>query len=204
MLSLLAFIAAAAVIVLLPGPDTLVVLRSLMRGGRSGALQTSLGICASQCVWVAATVLGLTALIRASHDGYLTLRIVGAAYLVVLGVQALRARGQGGLSDSSTGVRALLGAGFRAGLITDLLNPKVGVFFVTFLPAFVPSGQPATPWLLLFGGIFIAETALFLVVLVGFGERVLAWLRSPLIHRRLDRATGVVLIGFGARLVLEP
>ena len=94
LLSLLTFTLAATLIVLVPGPDTLVVLRNLVRGGRSAAVRASLGVLTGVLCWVAAAALGLSALLRASEDAYLALRIVGAIYLVWLGVSSLRSRGQ--------------------------------------------------------------------------------------------------------------
>jgi len=133
-----AFSLAAALIVLLPGPDTLVVLRELVRDGRGRAGQTVVGVLCGLAVWVLAAALGLSALLRASHTGYISLKIAGAAYLIWLGVQSLRRRRLASREDRPR--RRVLGRGFTAGFATDLLNPKVGVFFVTFLPGFVPGG----------------------------------------------------------------
>ncbi len=98
----------------------------------------------------------------------------------------------------------MIGTGYLAGLTTDLLNPKVGVFFVTFLPAFVPHGEPIGPVTLLFGAIFVVETGLYFAVLLSLATRVTAWMANGRIRRRLDRTTGVILLGLGARLALEP
>lgn len=207
--AVLTFTLAAALIVLLPGPDTLVVLRSLLRDGRRRAVLTVLGVLTGLAVWVAAAALGLSALLRASHDGYTALRIIGAAYLLWLGVQSLRARAgltaeQPALPPAGGGRRlGLLGTGYGAGLATDLLNPKVGVFFVTFLPGFVPHGHPVGAASLLFGGIFIVETAVYFALLLLLAGRVTSWFDRPRVRRRLERTTGVVLIGFGIRLGIE-
>jgi threonine/homoserine/homoserine lactone efflux protein len=207
--AVLTFTLAAALIVLLPGPDTLVVLRSLLRDGRRRAVLTVLGVLTGLAVWVAAAALGLSALLRASHDGYTALRIVGAAYLLWLGVQSLRARAgltseEPALPPAGGGRRlGLLGTGYGAGLATDLLNPKVGVFFVTFLPGFVPHGHPVGAASLLFGGIFIVETAVYFALLLLLAGRVTSWFDRPRVRRRLERTTGLVLIGFGIRLGIE-
>ena len=200
--AVLTFSLAAMLIVLLPGPDTLVVVRNLVRDGRRTAFLTVLGVLTGLAVWVAAASLGLSALLRASHDAYLGLRVAGAVYLVYLGVQSLRSRSVV-LTEDAPVRRGLLGRGFGAGLATDLLNPKVGVFFVTFLPGFVPSGQPVGVTSLLFGGIFVVETAFYFAVLLALAGRVTGWMNHPVVRRRLDRATGLVLIGFGARLATE-
>ena len=202
-LSLAAFTLAAVLIVLLPGPDTLVVLRNLLRGGRGAAIRTVLGVLTGLAVWVVTAALGLSAVLRASHDAYLALRIAGAAYLIWLGVQSLRSRGAVA-DEAPTRRRGLIGTGYPAGLATDLLNPKVGVFFVTFLPSFVPRGYPVGWVTLLLGGVYVGLTALYFAVLIAVSRPVTRWLSTRHIRRRMDRLTGLVLLGFGLRLSLEP
>jgi threonine/homoserine/homoserine lactone efflux protein len=202
LVALATFSLAAALIVLLPGPDTLVVVRSLVRGGRVRGLRTAAGILCGLAIWVAVAALGLAALLRASHVGFEMLRIAGAAYLTWLGVQSLLLR-RDRAGQSVTGRGGLLGTGFFAGLLTDLLNPKVGVFFVTFLPGFVPHGHAVGATSLLFGAVFIAETALYCALLLALAARVTNWMNSPRTRRRLDAVTGTVLIAFGARLAVE-
>lgn len=195
-------------LVLLPGPDTLVVLRNLLRHGRRRAALTVAGVLSGLAVWVGAAALGLSAVLRASNDAYAALRIAGAVYLLWLGIQSLRARRPAlespeQLAQAPSKRRGFFGTGYGAGLATDLLNPKVGVFFVTFLPAFVPSAQSVGVTSLLFGAIFIGLTAAYFAALLLLAGRITGWMRNPVIQRRLDRATGVVLVGFGIRLAVE-
>ncbi len=199
------FALAAALIVLLPGPDTLVVLRNLVRGGRRRAALTVAGVLCGLSVWVTAAALGMAALLHASEGAYLALRVVGAAYLLWLGIQTLRSRSVPDLIPDSAAEVPPGGRsrGFGAGLATDLLNPKVGVFFVTFLPGFVPDGQPVGTASLAFGAIFVVETAAYFALLLFLAGRITGWLRDTTVRRWLDRATGTVLIGFGLRLVVE-
>lgn len=199
----LTFSVAGALVVLIPGPDTLVVLRSVVVSGRREAARTSLGVLSGLLVWMLAATLGLTALLRASQDGYLILRLVGAAYLLYVGVQALRSRVLGQPIDKPAPNRRLVGRGYRAGLTTDLLNPKVGVFFITFFPAFIPRHAPVAAMTLGLGLIFVAETALYFAAILLFVRRLSAWMASDRVRRRLNRATGLVLIGFGVRLAVE-
>ena len=196
---------AAALIVLLPGPDTLVVLRNLIRGGRRTALLTVVGVLSGLTVWVGAAAFGLAAVLHASEDAYTALRITGACYLLWLGVQTLRTRSNPELLtfEAAPPRRRLLGTGYVAGLATDLLNPKVGVFFVTFLPGFVPSGTSVGSASLTFGAIFVVETALYFAFLLFLAGRITTWMRDTKIRRQLDWATGTVLIGFGVRLAVE-
>lgn len=202
LLTLLAFSGAAALIVLLPGPDTLVVVRGILRGGTRQGLLTALGNLCGLTIWVAAAVLGIAALLRASEVGYDVLRIVGACYLVYLGVGAWRSRGSVDVDGGSTR-SGVLGTGFRAGILTNLLNPKVGVFFVTFLPGFVPAGSSVGVMTAVFGAIFVVLTALYWVLLLALAGRVTTWMNEPRIRRRLDIATAGVLVGFGLRLATE-
>ena len=200
---MLSFLAAAAVLVVLPGPDSLLVLRSVVLNGRKGSAGTAAGVLTGLVLWAIAAALGLSALIRASHTGYLALRIVGAVYLVTLGVQALRQRHPSVKPISGRGGRGVLGTGYLAGLATDLLNPKVGVFFVTFLPAFVRQGEPVGSTTMLLGLLFVVETAVYFAVLITMVDRITRWMANSRIRRRLDTCSAVVLIGFGARLALE-
>jgi threonine/homoserine/homoserine lactone efflux protein len=202
--ALVTFACAAALIVLLPGPDTLVVVRNLIRGGRRSAALTVIGVLSGLTVWVTAAALGLAALLRASRDGYTALRLVGAVYLIWLGVHSLRARAATrNEMQLPEAPRRLVGTGYRAGLATDLLNPKVGVFFVSFLPGFVPAGHAVGPTSLIFGAIFVVETAMYFAILLTLAARVTKWMSEPRVRRRLDRVTGLVLIGFGLRIASE-
>ena len=202
LVELAAFTAAATLIVLLPGPDTMVVVRNLVRGGKSLAVRTVLGVLTGLSIWVITAALGLSAVLRASSHAYLGLRIAGACYLVVLGIRSLRSRGEQNSEEASSARR--MRSGYPSGLLTDLMNPKVGVFFVTFLPGFVPHGYPVGLTSLLLGTIFVILTGLYFMLLLTASKPILRWLSTTHLRRRLDRCTGAVLIGFGLRLALEP
>lgn len=203
--ALLTFAVPCLVVVLLPGPDTLVVLRALVRGGVRGGITTALGVLCGVFVWVAAAVLGLSALLHASEVAYDVLKLVGAAYLLWIGVQSLRAMRRGIAAEpDGTGRRLrLTGSGFTSGFLTDVLNPKVGVTFVTFMPGFIPDGAPVAATSLALGLMFIAFTAVYFAVLIALSGTIAQWMGTPRIRRRLDGATGLVLIGFGVRLATE-
>lgn len=206
-----AFSLAAALLVILPGPDTLVVLRNMVRGGRRRAIWTAAGGITGLMVWVSITALGLAAVLRASHDAYLVLKIAGAAYLMWLGIQSLRSRTLGpGLDAVASGPAVPLPAptgrrfeGYGAGLATNLLNPKIGVLFVAMLPGFIPAGDPVATGSLLLGAIYIAETAVYMAVLIALSGPVARWMSTPAVRRRLDRLMGAVFVLFGVQLVAE-
>jgi threonine/homoserine/homoserine lactone efflux protein len=214
LIALASFLLASVLIVLLPGPDTLVVVRGLVRGGRSGGVSTAAGVLCGLVVWVTATSLGLSALLQASEVGYDVLKAAGACYLVWIGARSLLSvwRGPGdaaALAIEGDGPMApaparLGGSGFVAGFLTDILNPKVGVFFVSFLPGFVPAGDHAVGWTMLgFGAVFTMLTALYFLGMVAMSGTIATWMASPRIRRRLDAMTGLVLVGFGVRLAIE-
>ena len=209
--ALLSFVVTATLIVLLPGPDTLVVLRGVVRGGRGEALRTAAGIVCGLMAWVTAAVLGLSALLQASETGYEILKIVGACYLVWMGISSVRAllRTAPDLAAAHESVppagrkAGLLFAGFTAGLLTNILNPKIGILFISLLPGFVPDGS-STGWTTLgLGAIYIALTAAYFTVLVGAAGRIAGWLQNTRLRRRVEAIGGVALIGLGVRLALE-
>jgi threonine/homoserine/homoserine lactone efflux protein len=205
LVALLSFTVASVLIVLLPGPDSLVVVRGLVRGGRRGGALTAAGVLCGLGVWVSATAFGISALLQASEVGYDVLKVVGACYLLWLGFRSLaslrHAPAPGGLSpESLDAVRS----GFWAGFLTDILNPKVGVFFISFLPGFIPAGAHSVGWITLgFGAWYTVLTALYFAALVAVSSTVAGWMSTARIRRRLDAATGLVLVAFGLRLATE-
>jgi threonine/homoserine/homoserine lactone efflux protein len=204
LVALVSFTLASVLIVLLPGPDSLVVVRGLVRGGRRGGALTAAGVLCGLGVWVSATALGISALLRASEVGYDVLKVVGACYLLWLGFRSLTSLRR--TIEQPAAVEALeaIRSGFWAGFLTDILNPKVGVFFVSFLPGFIPSDAGSIGWVTLgFGAWYTLLSALYFAALVAVSSTVAGWMSSARIRRRLDAATGLVLVAFGLRLATE-
>lgn len=204
LVALVSFTLASVLIVLLPGPDSLVVVRGLVRGGRRGGALTAAGVLCGLGVWVSATALGISALLRASEVGYDVLKVVGACYLLWLGFRSLTSLRR--TIEQPAAVEALeaIRSGFWAGFLTDILNPKVGVFFVSFLPGFIPSDAGSIGWVTLgFGVWYTLLSALYFAALVAVSSTVAGWMSSARIRRRLDAATGLVLVAFGLRLATE-
>lgn len=203
--AVLTFAAAGALLILVPGPDNALVVRNALRGGRRVGLRTAAGVLTGLLLWAAAAAGGLAALLQASRIGYDVLRYVGAAYLLWLGINSLRARGRITLAPDGeqSPRRRAAKAGYLSGVATNLCNPKVGIFMITFLPAFIPHGAPVGLTSLLFGATYALETALWFAVLLWLVGRGAAWLRRPRVQRRLEQLTGLVLIGFGLRLATE-
>ena len=200
--ALLTFLVAATLIIVAPGPDTLLVTRNVFRRGRRGGLVTALGTVTGLALWSVAAALGLSALLATSRVGYDVVRVAGGLYLVWLGVQSLRSHGA--VPSASTEAAPMpMHRAYLSGVLSNLLNPKIGVFFVTFLPGFVPVGAPVGATAALLGALFVVETGLWLAVLVWLVGRGTGWLNRRDVRRWLDRATGVVLIGFGVRVAAE-
>jgi len=190
--SLLAFAAFAAVVTVTPGLDTMLVVRTAAVRGRRAAFAAAAGIGLGCLCWALAGALGITALLTASRIGYDVLRWAGAGYLVVLGIRLLT---RWSTVDSPVGTGS-----FRTGLATNLLNPKIGVFYLAVLPQFLPRGMSPLLAATAMALIHDAEGMLWftgLILLVGRGARVLT---RPAVKRRLDQVTGLVFVGFGVRL----
>ncbi|MFC4049714.1 LysE family translocator [Actinomadura syzygii] len=211
--SLLAFAGAAVLIAMAPGPSTVVIMRASLRSGRRAGLATVLGNETGVLAWGVAAAVGLSALLAASRLAYDGLRIAGAAVLVWFGVRALwHARRRVADGVVAGGVdRPAEGDGegpsgwrwYRLGLVTNFANPKAGVFAVSFLPQFVPDGWSVPVVLVGFSVLWaLIDLAWYAVVvwLVGAAKRVLG---RPVVRRRLDQVSGVVLVGLGVRLAAE-
>jgi threonine/homoserine/homoserine lactone efflux protein len=199
--SLAAFVPVAALLIVVPGPDVLLVVRNAVRE-RAAGLATAAGILGGTLVHGAAATVGLSALVAASATAFTVVKVLGAGYLVLLGIQALwasrRRPGAPGVDAPAAPLR--VGRAARQGFLTNVLNPKVAVFFVAFLPQFVPVGGSVAASTALLAGLFAAMTAVYLPLLVVLTGRAAALLARPVARRLLDRVAGVVFIGFGVRL----
>ena len=199
-----AFAIAAGLLTLTPGLDTALVLRTAAVEGAGQARLALAGICTGLLVWGSATSLGLTVLIAISTVAYNTIRIAGALYLVWLGVQMWRREHKfdvalSGSSGSDSGEHRW----YWRGLLTNLLNPKVGIFYVTLLPQFIPHGGSVIAYSLLFTSIHVVEGIVWLTILTTAVGPLRGWLSRPPVVRALDCGTGTVLIGCGVVLALE-
>jgi threonine/homoserine/homoserine lactone efflux protein len=199
--SLTAFIAAASLLTITPGLDTALVLRTAATGNARGAALAGLGIACGCFCWATLVALGLGALLAASQLGYTALRWIGAAYLVWIGYKMLRTPRQSFVMEG----RNLQGsrAAFGTGALTNLLNPKVGVFYVSFLPQFVPNGFPVGPYILLLGAIHALLGLIWFACLICATRPIAGFLRRPAMVKTCDRVTGGVFVAFGIGLALE-
>jgi threonine/homoserine/homoserine lactone efflux protein len=201
---LIAFAGVSVLLSITPGPDMAVVTRNALAHGRRGVVLTTSGIALALVIWVTATAVGLSALLRTSGEVLFVLKIVGAAYLAYLGIRTLiESRRRPADLLAGTPPAAPAHAVFRQGFLSALSNPKLGVFFVTFLPQFVLPGQAVLPRLLVLGVTFAVIGWVWMNVYGLFVTRLHDWITAPRVRQWMDRVTGVVLLGFGARLALE-
>jgi RhtB (resistance to homoserine/threonine) family protein len=197
------FLAVAAIVVITPGVDMALVTRNALMHGRRAAVMTAFGINVGILFWVMAAALGLAAVVSTSATAFAAIKLAGAAYLVYLGLQALRsARTDRPESEPIPRSAPSSRLAFRQGLVSNILNPKIAVFFTSLLPQFVGAHGSAGN-LLLLGLLFNAMGVGWLIcyaTVVARGRNVLV---RPHVKRTLDRISGLVLVGLGTRLALE-
>ena len=202
--TLLAFAGISLLLAVTPGPDMAVVTKNALAHGRRGVILTTTGIALALVIWTTATAVGVSAVVRSSGELLFILKLIGAAYLVYLGTRTLidsRRRHADLLSGAPVAAAAHMI--FRQGFLSALSNPKLGVFFVTFLPQFVTPGQTLFPRLLLLGSIFAVIGWTWMNVYGFFVTRMREFITAPHVRQWMERATGVVLVGFGVRLAAE-
>lgn len=203
--SFLAFLGISILVIVTPGPDTAMTIRGVMLGGRKGGLATAAGVALGQIVWALATAAGLVAVLLASEPVFQAIKLLGAAYLIYLGGQMLWSawRRTGGLSVKAEGRRLSPFSAFRQGLISDLGNPKMAVFFASILPQSASTGEGMFSGLALLGVIFSGLTfawlAFYSVVLARLGHV----LNRPQIRRPFEAIMGSLLMALGVRLAAE-
>lgn len=204
--AVLSFAVLGALLTITPGLDTALVLRSAITMGRGPAFATALGVGAGALTWGAAAAVGASALLAASQVGYTVLRVAGAVYMIYLGVRMIR----DALRRDASGAEAGVGEGaatfwstFGRGLLTNLLNPKVGAFYLAVLPQFVPPGADPLSTGLLLALVHDVEGLLWFTMIILGAQAARGYLARRSVRRTVDAGTGVVLLGFGVRLGLS-
>ncbi|WP_192256273.1 LysE family translocator [Mesorhizobium caraganae] len=204
----LAFLGVSFIVLATPGPDTAITIRNTLLGGRAAGVFTALGISSGQTIWALATSAGIVALLVASEPLFLAVKYAGAAYLVYLGFRALQEAlwpsRQQDMAEVTRPARRLTAAtAYRQGLISDLGNPKMAVFFASLLPQFVPPGGESFAALLGLGVVFAVMTFAWLALYATVVAKAGDFLRRPSIRRTIEGVTGIVLIGLGIRIAAE-
>jgi threonine/homoserine/homoserine lactone efflux protein len=205
--ALMAFTFTAGLLTITPGLDTALVLRTALIEGRRRALLAGAGICSGLLLWALIVSLGLGALLASSKLAYNVLRIAGAGYLFYLGGKLLSHRLQFQVIDvasqsDSTSQGSRIGC-FLRGFFTNILNPKVGIFYVSFLPQFIPAKANVVLFSLVLAAIHAAEGLCWFLLLASATKQVAPWLRRPALAAAVEKGTGAIFIAFGLRLVAE-
>ncbi|ANP88639.1 LysE family translocator [Rhizobium leguminosarum] len=200
----LAFLSAAVLLNLSPGPDIAFILGHTMRSGKRAGFSALFGVWSGACLHVLMAALGLSAILAASAVAFSTVKWIGAAYLVWLGIQALRSGGGDDLIKAA-GEKLPVARIYRQGILVSLLNPKVAIFFLAFLPQFVVEGAgPAWAQLMLHGGLIIVVAAFIEPPLVLLGGRLADAIRhNQKVGLWLDRGLGALFVALGVRLALS-
>jgi threonine/homoserine/homoserine lactone efflux protein len=207
---LFAFVGVAALLTILPGADMALVTRNVLALGRRRTMLTILGICAGCVIHATASALGISAILATSATAYNVVKTIGAAYLVWIGIQSIRGAARPAPDPAKdSGARAAapastgnLGA-FLQGFLTNVLNPKVAIFYLTFLPQFISPGEPVLTRSLMLASIHIALGLVWLTAYAWFIDRLGAVLTRPTVKAWLERVTGGMLVALGARLAWE-
>ncbi len=197
MAHLLALLGLSALVICTPGPDTALTIRNTLLGGGRNGVRTAAGVATGQAAWTLAASAGVAAVVTASQPLFLALRVAGAAYLAWLGLQALLAALRGREPEEPRGGGSA--AGYRQGLLSNLGNPKMVVFFTSLLPQLGPGFGELLAHGLVFCGLTLVWLASYALV-VARARRAL--LRGP-VRRALDAVTGLALVAFGVRLAAE-
>ena len=202
---MIAFLGISALVIVTPGPDTAITIRNALLGGRAGGLATALGVSVGQAIWALAASAGIVALLIASEPLFLAVKYAGAAYLLWLGVQSLRAAFCGGSSpmvrERPVSQRLSPRQAFVQGVASDLSNPKMAAFFTSLLPQFASADD--FTGLVALGLLFSLMTLLWLAGYATVIARMGNVLRRPRIRRTLEGITGAALIGLGLKLASE-
>lgn len=204
--AVLGFALVAALLTILPGPDSALVLRTALTRGRRLAIATGLGINSGALAWGAAAGVGAAALIAASELAFTALKLAGALYLAYLGIRMIVASFRPSPLEAQPELGTSKGSWWSAygrGALTNLLNPKVGAFYVALIPQFLPVGASPLAMGLLLAFVHAVESAIWFAVLILAAETARGWLSSPRVARWIDRVTGGFLLGFAGLLAVE-
>jgi threonine/homoserine/homoserine lactone efflux protein len=199
---LYAFMGVAAVLIVLPGADMALVTRNVLVVGRRRTMNTILGIGLGCVLHATASALGLSAVLATSATAFNVVKTIGAAYLVWIGIQSIRDAGRPAIQSAAPPAQRAFGP-FLQGFLTNVLNPKVAVFYLTFLPQFISPGEPVLRRSLLLASIHIAMGFVWLTAYAWFVDRIGGVLTRPAVKAWLERVTGGLLIALGARLAWE-
>ena len=205
--SFAAFVGISAVVIMTPGQDTALTIRNTLLGGRPAGVATAVGVAVGQGGWTLAASLGLTAVLVASEFAFAAIRLIGAGYLVYLGAHSVWiAIRPGNAEDRPADARSIETTprkAFRQGVLSNLGNPKMAIFFSSLLPQFVAPGSSPFAVMLVLGLVFVSMTLVWLSIYAAVVARAGHILRRPRVRRAFDAAMGTILLAFGVRLAID-
>lgn len=196
------FIGVSWALIISPGPDMIYVITRGMAHGRRAGILSAIGVVCGILVHTTAAAFGLTLLLQTSALAFLFVKFIGAAYLMYLGIKAWKDKSTFTLQTSAPLAKS--GTLFWQGVLSNVLNPKIAIFFLAFLPQFVDKGSPSVAWQMVFLGLTFAAFGLGFLLVVGyFSGTIGSWLTDrPKFSRFLQRLAGGILVGLGIRLAL--
>ncbi|RZT23557.1 LysE family translocator [Fictibacillus sp. BK138] len=200
------FVLMCIFLIILPGPDTAIATKNTLTVGKSGGLKTALGTCCALLIHTSAAVLGLSAIIVKSALLFSVFKYVGAVYLIYLGVKtlwSLKKREAAASVEMNADKQFENTSCFKQGFLTNILNPKVAVFFLTFLPQFVDPGSNTFVPFLIMGITYTVLTSVWFLLYVYLINQISAFMKRPKAQTMIEGITGTILIGFGIKLALE-
>jgi RhtB (resistance to homoserine/threonine) family protein len=191
-------------VVMSPGIDTALITKRTISAGKSEGFKMALGITAGALVHTFAAAFGLSAVLMQSAVAFEIVKYIGAAYLIYLGVSSFISKGKNNelVLENQKDISPK-GSAFKQGFFSNVLNPKVAIFFLTFLPQFVNTQSQAATQLIMMGIIYTLLSIVWFIVFVIFINYLRKWLMTPNVQSMMEKATGIVLIGFGLKLALE-
>lgn len=200
------FVLMCIFLIILPGPDTAVATKNTLSHGRSAGFKTAFGTCCALMIHTSAAVLGLSAIIVKSAFLFSVFKYIGAVYLIYLGAKTLWSlwkQEEAASAEAQPTVQFEKSSYFKQGFLTNILNPKVAVFFLTFLPQFVESESNTFVPFLLMGITYTALTAVWFLLYVYLINQISVFMKKPRAQAMIEGITGTILIGFGIKLALE-
>jgi len=204
---MLSFITASLILIMIPGPDQALITRNALARGRTGGLLTMAGGALGLGVHGSAAALGVSALIATSATAFTVLKVVGAAYLIWMGISTLRAARRTAREDRVATQHTVATKHrlrwVRQGFASNALNPKIALFFVTFLPQFMPDHRATMAQAFLLCAVFAVLYLAWFSTYVLLVDRIGAVFRIPRVRARIEQVTGVLLIGFALRLASQ-
>jgi len=197
------FVITCVFLIILPGPDTAIMTKNTLTVGKQGGLKTMIGICCALSIHTLTAIVGLSAIIAKSALLFSIFKYIGAVYLIYLGIKSLWTLRNQETTETVVKIKYKNTSSFKQGFLTNLLNPKIAVFFLTFLPQFVNPGSHTFMPFLILGMTYIVLTIVWYLFYIYLLNQISAFMKKPKTQKVIEGITCTILIGFGIKLALE-